>query len=467
MQKLSTGALCRFDSGTPQFVRSCSQLPAKQLFSILSNPPKEQRLESGNFSVRRFGAQSTGTGNETRSFQQAIDTCNNSGGGTVIVPTGTYRIGAIRLCSNLNLHLAPGAKLIGSDNQDDYHDPAGPSLAPLIGGDQVENVSITGFGTIDGNGAPWQKKFRIWHHKHNGRGDALGIKEDRPARPRCVRFLNCRNVTMQGITIQNTPAWAAHLNACEDVVIDGVRVYNPQDWLNSDGINPDGCKNVHFTNCHFSVGDDCIGLKAGTPLRKTPPCENITITNCTFATGHGAIVFGNEISAGFRNVVVSNCIFDGTYRGIRIKSKRGYGGGVQHAVFSNIVMRDVAYPIVLDSFNYDFDKDSIPESADESTPRHRNLHYSNIQAYGAKKAAHFVGLPERNASNILMQNVTIAARTGMICRDIDGLICRQVNIAAESGPPLECERCVNIDTEESLPVAEGIVDTYSGQYMDT
>ncbi|MBD3345445.1 MAG: hypothetical protein GF401_10325 [Chitinivibrionales bacterium] len=192
-----------------------------------------------------------------------------------------------------------------------------------------------------------------------------------------------------------------------------------------------------------------------------------TIENCTFGAGHGAIVFGNELNGRVRNLTVSNCTCIGNHRGIRLKERRGLGGGVENAVFSNFVMHDVAYPIVIDMYNYDLEEDRNPHPVDETTPSIRKLVFSNIMADGAKKGPHFVGLPEMPVTDVTLNNIYMEAKKGMICRDVRQMTCRAVRIRVESGPPLMCESVEDIDCDEGLPIVEGEVDAYTGKYMDT
>ncbi|MBD3321760.1 MAG: glycoside hydrolase family 28 protein [Chitinivibrionales bacterium] len=423
---------------------------------------------SVSYSIDRFGAVNDGVTKNTPAIQRALDACADAGGGTVEIPAGTWRTGAFFLKSHTRLFLHPGSIVLGTGDKADYVNPENERfLHALVNAYRAENVSITGYGSIDGFGKIWQDEFRVWHAQHQGRGDALGIRKGRPLRPQLIRFEQCRDIRLLGFTAQNSAAWNIHLLMCEDVIADGLRILNPEHSLNTDGLNPQSCRNVRITNCHISVGDDCICMKAGLPDRHYGACENITVVNCTFGTGHGAIVFGNELNGMVRNLTVANCACYGTYRGIRFKERRGLGGGVENAVFSGFVMRDVAYPIVIDMYNYDLEEDRNAHPVDESTPTIRNLIFSNIIATGAKKGPHFVGLPESPVSDVFLITSMIESENGMICRDVDGMTCRSVQIRPKQGLPLLCESTRNIDCDELLPVAEGEVDAYTGKYMDT
>ncbi len=288
--------------------------------------------------VRDLGAAGDGTTKDTEAFKKAIDKCKEQGGGTIYVPAGEYLTGPIQLASNMTLYIESGAVLKFSNQLDDfptvYTRWEGEEMevySPLIYAENSENIAVVGFGTIDGQG-------EIWWKLH-------GNKELRYPRPRSICFYKCKNVTIEGIKIVNSPSWTVNPIECENVTIHNVKIQNPYDSPNTDGINPESCKGVRISNCYIDVGDDCVTLKSGTEDCKVRiPCENITITNCIMAHGHGGVVIGSEMSGGVRNVVISNCIFEGTDRGIRIKTRRGRGGVVEDIRVSNIVMKNVMCP---------------------------------------------------------------------------------------------------------------------------
>lgn len=153
---------------------------------------------------------------------------------------------------------------------------------------------------------------------------------------------------MSDFMVHNSPNWTIHPVRCENVTIDNLTIVNPFDSPNTDGIDPESCRNVRITGCHIDVGDDCIAVKAGTEdALEDVPCENIAITGCTMVHGHGGVVLGSEMSGGIRRVSITGCVFDGTDRGIRIKSRRGRGGAVEDVSVTGIVMNDVLCPLVI------------------------------------------------------------------------------------------------------------------------
>jgi polygalacturonase len=272
------------------------------------------------FNIIDYGAEPGGDALCTQAFTAAIEACRETGGGTIFVPSGEFLTGAIHLESNMTLFVDAGARVIFSQDPADYPiiDSRWEGLnrrtySPQIYAYGQQNIAIAGQGIIDGRGEMWWEL----HRKQ---------KLEYP-RPRLISFERCSNISISGITVLNSPSWTINPIRCENVTIHQVTIKNPADSPNTDGINPDSCQNVHIANCHIDVGDDCIAIKSGKEgcLPKAP-CENITITNCTMVHGHGGVVIGSEMSGGVRNVVISNCVFEGTDRGIRIKSRRESGG---------------------------------------------------------------------------------------------------------------------------------------------
>jgi polygalacturonase len=274
-------------------------------------------------------------------------------------------------------------------------------------------------------------------------------------------------VLIRGITARNSPAWTITPLRCDYVTIDGVTVLNPWGSPNTDGINPDSCRFVHISNCHIDVGDDCITIKSG---REGPngershltPCEHITVTNCTMAHGHGGVVIGSEMSGSVRNVVISNCVFVGTERGLRIKSRRGRGGVVEDVRATNIIMQDVRCPFVMNLY-YDYGVtdpelafDLRPRPVNDGTPRFRRITFAHITARRAQYAAAFLlGLPEMPIEDVVFEDVSVSMaedapagfpdmapgfgpyqRSGFLAQHVRGLRLRDVTVLGQAGDAL-------------------------------
>jgi polygalacturonase len=432
------------------------------------NQPARESQTPSFFNILDYGAVGNHQAPNTCAIQSTIDACSLAGGGTVYVPAGTYITGSLVLKSNITLYLDAGAALLGSEQFSDYpiiedrwEGKEQKSYAPLVTGRSLHNVTVMGRGTIDGCGAFWWKPFRE--------------KQLQYARPRLIGFTDCTNVLIEGITLTNSPAWTIHPVRCENVTIDKVIIINPADSPNTDGINPDSCRNVHISNCHIDVGDDCVTIKSGIEdeeRAKLIPCENITITNCTMAHGHGGVVIGSEMSGGVKNVVISNCVFIGTDRGIRLKSRRGRGGVVEDIRVTNIVMNRVLCPFILNLFYSGddhwksealFEKKHHPVT--ESTPRFQRIHFSHITAREVKYAAGFIyGLPEMPIKDVSFDDISVSMaldaqagipvmapdvgpmqQAGFFAHNVQGLRFHNIEITNQNGTALKLTDVADVE----------------------
>lgn len=398
----------------------------------------------------------------TEIINQTIDRLNRAGGGTLFFPAGDYLTASIHLKSNITLELEAGATLRFSDKFDDYmpfveirHEGVMmKSFQPLIYATDAENITIKGEGKLDGQGkAWWQEFFRvIIDLRDNGKRDinkyqplfeqandmqALYAEtnvdwhntlERRFLRPPFIQPLRCKNVRIEGVTLVNSPFWTINPNFCDNVTVKGVTIRNVPS-PNTDGINPESCSNVHISDCHISVGDDCITIKSGRDLQARKigrPCENITITNCTMLSGHGGVVIGSEMSGGVKKVTISNCVFDGTDRGIRIKSTRGRGGVVEDIRVSNIVMSDIKQEAVVLNLKY---SDMKPEKKSERTPEFRNIFVSGLTVRGTQTPIKVDGLPEAPIEGIVLRDIHVTnAKEECLFRDCKNLEIKEVYV---------------------------------------
>jgi polygalacturonase len=261
----------------------------------------------------------------------------------------------------------------------------------------------------------------------------------------------CKNILIEGITIRNSPFWTINPEFCENVTVHAVTINNPHS-PNTDGINPESCKYVHISNCHISVGDDCITIKSGKDIpgrTKAAPAENYTITNCTMLSGHGGVVIGSEMSGDVKKIVISNCVFDGTDRGIRIKTARGRGGVVEDIRVDNIIMKNIREsPFVLD-MQYAKTKE---EPVSDRTPQFKNIHYSNISVSQAKQAGFINGLSEMPIENISFSNIEIVADNGFMVQEAKGIAFHNVSVTTKNSPSIIFNNAagIEIDNVKSL-----------------
>jgi polygalacturonase len=407
----------------------------------------------------------------TKAIQGVIDELHSNGGGTLYFPSGEYLTGAITLKSNLVLHLDAGAVLKFSTNFDDYlpfvemrwEGTVMKSFSPLIYAHEAENITIMGRGTIDGQGQAWWKEMynikypdepqplnryqKLWD-QHNPDLETESYYEGTMKlkffRPPLIQPFRSKNIRIEGVKIINSPFWTVNPAFSENITITGVTILNPPS-PNTDGINPTSCKNVRISDCHISVGDDCITIKSGRDIdgRKwATPTENITITNCTMLDGHGGVVIGSEVSGDVRKVTISNCVFDGTDRGIRLKSARGRGGIVEEIRVDNIVMKNIKDEAIV--MNLFYDKGTEEEPVTERTPIFRNIHISNLTASDVNVAGNIVGISEMPIDNISFSNINMKAEKGFEVHTAKNISFHHVDISTEEGPAFLMEEVENI-----------------------
>jgi len=367
-----------------------------------------------------------------------------------------------------------------------------------ISGRNLTNVAITGDGAIDGNGQYWRavKKDKVTEAQwkeiisrggivENGnywspseqfvKGQKMAdmnvpnnLRTDQEwesvrdfLRPVMVSFIECKNVLLEGVIFQNSPAWNLHPLMCENVIIDKVLVRNPSYSQNGDGIDLESCKNSIIVNSTFDCGDDGICIKSGKDedgRKRARPCENLIVDNCTVFKGHGGFVVGSEMSGGMKNMKISNCNFIGTDVGLRFKSKRGRGGLVENIYIQNISMVDIVTEAILFDLFYGGLSaaesrnnangeakeiaEGIPE-ADEKTPSFKNIYIKDITCVNADRAMYFNGLPEMNIKNINVENATITSNRGAELAESDGIIFTNIKIVNQSGAALMLKNVKN------------------------
>ncbi|GAU75738.1 glycoside hydrolase family 28 protein [Fusibacter sp. 3D3] len=377
--------------------------------------------------VKKFGAKGDGIADDTAKIQAAILAAPE--GATLLIPKGTYLTRPLFLKSHMTLELSKGATLKLSTDRKSFPILPGYSLAnnevdeyllgtwegnpldmfaSLITGIGVENVRIIGEGTLDGDAqnGPWWGEPRT--------------KPDGAFRPRMVFLKGCKNITLQGITVQNSPCWTIHPYLSEDLKFIDLKVRNPKDSANTDGIDPESCNRVDIIGVDFSVGDDCIAIKSGKlymGMRYQKPSENFNIRNCIMKHGHGAVVIGSEMSGGVKNINVEKCVFQETDRGLRIKTRRGRGkyAVIENINFDRIVMERVLTPFVINMF-YFCDPDGKSEyvysraihPVDDWTPSLGAFKFKNIICRDSEVAAgYFTGLPEMPIRSIEFENIVV------------------------------------------------------------
>jgi polygalacturonase len=445
--------------------------------------------------ILAYGSKADGITLNTVAINKAIDACSKKGGGVVLVPAGLWNTGPIVLKSNVNLHLQKGAVLQFTDDFSQYPLVEGnweglPQMRNQspISAEGQQNIGITGSGIIDGNGDAWRmvkkekltesqwKKLvasggistdgRTWYPSPKAlKGSQLknpGVIEPgkTPAfydsvkdflRPNLLVLTKCKKILLEGVIIQNSPAWCLHPIMSEDLTVRNVTVKNPWYAQNGDGIDVESCKNVLIENSTFDVGDDALCMKSGRDeagRQRGMPTENVIIRNCIVYHAHGGFVVGSEMSGGARNIHVSNCTFIGTDIGLRFKTTRGRGGVVENIYIKDIYMKDIPGEAILFDMYY-MAKDPIPLTGEkreapkvellpvtDGTPVFKDIYVSNVVCNGAAKAIFIRGLPEMHIKNIRLENMVIQANKGIDCSEATGIAFNNITLITKDSNPL-------------------------------
>jgi polygalacturonase len=381
-------------------------------------------FESGSVNVKDFGAVGDGIHDDTMAIQTAMMSCPKDG--VVHIPEGIYYIKPLFLKSRQTIELVKGATLLGHIDRHAYpilpaqitkadgsilelsswEGVPQPTYASLLTGILAEDVKIIGEGIIDENA-----QHSDWWVNHKVMRGAW--------RPKGVFLSNCKHISMQGVTVTNTPSWNLHPYFSSYINFIDLKLISPKDSPNTDGCDPESCDHVSVIGVDFSVGDDCIAIKSGKfdmGMKYRKPTSDMVVRNCLMAYGHGAVVLGSEMSGGIKNLSVSQCYFKETDRGLRIKTRRGRGESaiIDGITFENIYMKDVLTPLVMNMYYYCDDdgkteyvwsKNKLP--IDKRTPYLGKFKFKNIICDHVHVAAgFFYGLPEQPIESIVLENVT-------------------------------------------------------------
>ncbi|WP_347840711.1 glycosyl hydrolase family 28 protein [uncultured Draconibacterium sp.] len=353
------------------------------------------------FNVYDFGAMADGKTLDTKAVQAAIDACTQNGGGQVVIPAGkTVLVGTIYLKDFVNLHIETGAVLLGSPHIEDYATDTHKIMYKreshmdrcLIYAENASSFAIEGYGTIDGNGAEFTNQ-----------------------RPMLLRFKDCNNIHLNDITLKNPAAWTSAFLYCNEIAVSGIRISS---WANKngDGLDFDGCTNVRVANCSFSNSDDSICLQASLPNK---PCRDVVVTNCIFETKWGGMRIGLLSRGNIEQVAVSNCTFK-NIEDSGLKIQQCEGGEMRNMTFTNLVMENVPRPVFM-TFSQQRACVDVPEGTYEPLNRMHNMIFSNIVVDNRKldknSCFFFTGYPGNDIENVVLKDVQFTISGGATAED--------------------------------------------------
>jgi polygalacturonase len=401
---------------------------------VVTEPAKPARPEipAHEFILTDFGAVGDGKTLNTEAFQRAIAAVAAAGGGRLRVPAGTYLTGPFTLCSKLDFHVAEGAIIQapatfagqGLPEPTQFKTQAEANAAvkmppPLISAKNVHDLALTGTGIIDGAGKHW------WDWSERA---ARAVAKSQPGRvvyprPHLVVIENCQRLLVADITLRNSPKFHLVPKRVDDLTIERVKVRAPFNAPNTDAIDPGPGRRFWIHDCDIDTGDDDIVIKSGG--------TDILIENNTIRHGHG-ISIGSETTAGVHNMLVRNCTLEGTDNGIRIKSMRGAGGLVENIRYTNIRMKGVANPIVL---QLDYVDNNRPDFKGDPSkvPTIRNIQIDQVTIEGARNSAVIHGIPDSRITNVLLRDVSITAEKDFDLRDADEPRRERVSVTIKPG----------------------------------
>lgn len=413
---------------------------------------QEVHIPDYTVTLTDFGAMGDGQTDCSDAFEQAIKQIKRQGGGHLIVPDGKWLTGPIKLISNFDLHLEDNATIIFSPNKELYVQPSdtlrdgNKKCYALIHGSKLENVAITGRGTIDGQGIYWRpvkqkkvneeiwntllemggkvtadgnsKNWKVWYPFNlnkdlnipNIASDAITQEK---MRPHLVNITDSKNVLMENVHLLNSPKFHFVPTRIQNLIIDGVNIRCPHWAQNGDAMDPGNVQVALIVNCNISCGDDGICMKGGVGQKGVDagPQRDFLICNDTVYRAHGGFVIGSEFSGGMQRLVVKDCRFEGTDIGCRFKSAPGRGGWCEDIYCYDIIMKDIVESAFLIQSGY-ADRGAGVSATDKDNkdaffPDWSNITFRNITCIGSKQAVDIQGLKGKPVHNILFEQVTI------------------------------------------------------------
>jgi polygalacturonase len=416
------------------------------------------------FTITSFGAVGDGKTTNTAALQALIDKVAKEGGGTVVVPEGTFLTGALFFKQGVNLYIEKNGTLKGTTEQSDY-----PQVktrwegierewtSALLNFTDMNGVDLSGDGTVDGSGDLWLARSGFGRGRGapaaRGRGeqppDAGRGRGQQPqpaagrgappqggprfGRPRMICFQNCKRVRITRLRLKQEAIWCLHILYSHDVIVDGVDIRADHNIPSSDGIDIDSSSKVRVRNVDIDVDDDCITIKSGKDedgLRVNRPSEDIIVENSRMHYGHGGVAMGSETSGGIRNVITRHCVMDSdNWAPIRFKTQPSRGGVVENITYSDIVLKDTRV-----AFEFNLEWRMVPPIAPPAKvlPIVRNVTIRNVTGT-VKTVGMMHGLTGSPILNVKFEKCNITADKGFVMENARKVDLSGLKIAVKSG----------------------------------
>ncbi len=424
----------------------------------------DAKLEK-RYDITNYGALADGKTVNTEAIQATIDKCATDGGGTVVIPAGTFLSGAVFLKQGVNLHVDPNGVLKGTTNMADYklvqtrwEGEERIWVSALVNVFNMTGFRLTGPGTIDGSGDVWHPRNRQGGNSEQsahvgpvregppGLGPAGGIpvKPDSPAyelrrvdlpdyaRPRLIAIQNCDNVTVENLTIRNESSWGLFVLYSRKVEIRDFVVRAEHYIPSADGIDIDSCDGVHIIGADIDDNDDCIAIKSGKDedgRRVNRPAENILVEKCIFRYGHGGVTMGSEMSGGIRNVIIRDSVMEAdNWAPIRFKSQPSRGGVVENITYRDIILKDTQK-----AFEFNMKWRMVnPKPPSDPLPVVRNVKIINVSGT-TKNVGFMYGLKDSPIRDVTFENCHIKAEQGFVLENVEDIDLSGIKIEVEQG----------------------------------
>ncbi len=400
-------------------------------------------------SIADFGAVEGGATKNTQAIRAAIDHAARRGGGRVVFPAGKWLTGPIHLQSGVEIHLERGCEVLFTTDKADYL-PAVFTLyegmrcytwSAMLYANGCRDIAVTGEGTFNGQGFAWWYMVAVYPeglyelHDRCEAGDAVQNRvyntEQQGLRPGLLHFIDCRNVTIQGVTFTFSPFWTVHPTWCENVLIRDIRVLNPSAHApNTDGCNLEGCRRCLIDGIVADTGDDAVCLKSGRDRdgrEVNRPCEDVIIRRLATERSHGGVTIGSEMSGGVRNVLVEDCEFRRNFIGVWIKTAPERGGYVRDIDIRRIRAGKLRQQGVCITTGYYVDDYEPGTSA--NVPVIERISVEDFDCEHAGAAIQLEGLPEQPLRDIRLKNVHASGAVNVQVKHVRGLHMDNVDLA--------------------------------------